>query len=339
VAKVGGQAYLSGLQTCGNVWVCPACSYKVRVKRAFEIAWAVRKHLNNGGGVLHIVVTMPHRAGEALADLWKILSDCWAHVTSGGGWKTFCRDFDVLGYVRAAEVTHSRASGWHPHCHVLLFVGAPMSPVENEDRFYALRKAIRHRWTSRMADKHGRTMSEEFGIRVDPVKADEAEGSGQYLTKVGYELAMADTKIGRDDGHRTPFAIMHDAAETGDMADIALMREWVTASYRKHSISWSRDIRQALGLGKDKTDEELAAEDPGGETVVEIDRALWALLAKRRDGARAGLLTAFENSNDKRRCVAAAVEYLVDIGYPVGVDEAGPVPLIGLVTNPPSHQE
>ena len=54
-----------------------------------------------------------------------------------------------------------------------------------------------------MADKHGRTMSEEFGIRVDPVKADEADGSGQYLTKVGYELAMADIKIGRDEGHRT----------------------------------------------------------------------------------------------------------------------------------------
>ncbi len=272
---------MAGLQTCGNVWCCPACSYKVRVKRAFEIALAVRRHLDRGGGVLHIVVTMPHRAGEALADLWSILSDCWAHVTSGGGWKTFCDRHNVAGYVRATEVTHSWASGWHPHCHVLLFVDRPMSPVENEDGFYALRKAIRNRWCTRMAGMHGRTMSTEFGIRVDPVKADEANGAGQYLTKVGYEMAMVETKVGCEDGHRTPFAIAHDAAQTGDMADINLIREWVAASYRKHSISWSQDIRRTLGLGVDKSDEELANEDPGGETVAEIDRPLWALLAKR----------------------------------------------------------
>ncbi len=334
VAKVDGYAYLSGMQTCGNVWSCVACSYKTRVKRAFEIAYAVRKHLNNGGGVLHIVVTMPHRAGEALAKLWSVISDCWAHVTSGGGWKTFCERHGVLGYVRATEVTHSWASGWHPHCHVLLFVDAPMSPVENEDGFYALRAAIRNRWCTRMGEKHGRTMSTEFGITVDPVKADEADGSGQYLTKVGYELAMIDTKLGRGEGHRTPFAIAHDAAETGDVADIGLLREWIEASYKKHSISWSQDVRRALGLGKDKTDEELASEDPGGETVAEIDRPLWRLLAKRRDGARAQLLAAFEN-DDNRQCLLAAVQYLVDLGYPVGVDEAGPVPVIGFDYPPP----
>ena len=32
-----------------------------------------------------------------------------------------------------------------------LFVGAPMSPVENEDGYDALRKAIRHRWTRKPA--------------------------------------------------------------------------------------------------------------------------------------------------------------------------------------------
>ena len=172
VAKHNGRAHMAGLQTCGSVWACVACSYKIRVKRAVEIALAVKRHMANGGGVLHLVVTMPHRAGEALGDLWKMLSDCWAHVTSGGGWQTFQARHGVLGYIRATEVTHSWAAGWHPHCHVLLFVDRPLSPVENEDGYYALRKAaVRHRWCTRMADKHGRTMSEEFGIRVDPVKA------------------------------------------------------------------------------------------------------------------------------------------------------------------------
>lgn len=158
------------------------------------------------------------------------------------------------------------------------------------------------------------------------------------MTKVGYEMAMVDSKVGRGEGHRTPFAIAHDAAETGDMADINLLREWVTASHRKNSISWSQDIRAALGLGKEKTDEELAAEDAGGETVAEIDRPLWRLLARRRDGARAQLLAAFETNND-RHAIAAAVGFLVDLGYPVGVDEAGSIRVIGLVHEPPSHKQ
>jgi len=336
VAKVNGRPHMSGLQTCGSVWGCTVCSYKVRVKRAVEISLAVKAHLANGGGVLHIVVTMPHRAGEALDKLWGILSDCWGHVTSGGGWQAFKKRHDVLGYIRAAEVTHSWGSGWHPHCHVLLFVGAPMSPVDNEDAYYAVRQALRSRWTKRMAEKHGRTMSTEFGITVDPVKTDEADGSGQYLTKVGYEMAMVDSKVGRGEGHRTPFAIAHDAAETGDLADVELFREWIMASHSKHSITWSRGLREAFDLGPEKSDEELASEDAGGEPVIEIHPALWQLIARRRDGARSSFLSCFE-IDDHHRAVTDAVEFLRRLGIGAVVDETGRTPVIGL-DQPPNKK-
>jgi len=341
VAKHDGRAHMSGLQTCGSVWSCVACSFKIRVKRAVEISLGVRRHLDAGGGVLHIVVTMPHRAGEALDDMWRILSDCWAHVTSGGGWQTFQTRHGVTGYVRATEVTHSWAAGWHPHCHVLLFVDKPMSPVENEEAYYELRRAIRTRWTKRMAEKYGRTMSEEFGIRVDPVKPDEADGSGQYLTKVGYEMAMTDTKVGRGEGHRTPFAIAHDAAQTGDMADVELFREWVTASHRKRSITWSHGLREALGLGPERSDEELAAEETGSEHVAEIDAELWRLIAQRRDGARSDFLACFE-IDDHHQGVTDAVDFLRRLGLPAAViDETGRWPVIGLDQHypPKQHQE
>ena len=266
-------------------------------------------------------------SGDALKDLWAILSDCWAYVTSGGGWKSFKDHHDVLGYVRAAEVTHAWSSGWHPHCHVLLFVGAPMSPCVNEEAFYSLRAAIRHRWCKRMADKHGRTMSEEFGIRVDPVKADDADGSGQYLTKVGYELAMTNTKVGRDEGHRTPFAIAHDAAETGDMADINLFREWLQASHKKRSISWSQGLRECFDLGPERSDEDLAAEDAGGEIIAEVDRDLWRILSNRRDGAKAQFLAAFEIDEDQD-VFESVVQVLRDLGITATVHEASRHPII-----------
>jgi hypothetical protein len=320
---------MAGLQTCGSVWSCISCYFKVRSKRAAEINAVVAAHLAAGGGVLHCVITMPHRAGEALADLWSILSDCWEHVTSGGVWKKLKADHAIEGYIRATEATHSWGSGWHPHCHVLLFVDRPMSPLENEEQFYALRAAIRNRWCKRMKEKHGRIVSEEFGIRVDPVKPDDADGSGEYLTKVGYELAMSDNKIGREEGHRTPFAIAHDASETGDKADVDLFREWVVASHRKRSITWSQGLRERYGLGPERSDEELAAEDAGGEAVAEIDRDLWREIANRRDGRRSQLLTAFE-TDDGRSGIDAAVRFLTDLGLAVVVDEAGPIPVIGL---------
>ena len=335
IAKTDGHAYASGLQTCGSVWACVLCSFKIRMKRAAEIATAVAVHQARGGGVLHLVVTMPHRADEPLDSLWAMLSDCWAHVTSGGGWQTFQDRHGVTGYVRAAEVTHGWSSGWHPHCHILLFVDKPMSPVVNAEAYYELRKAVRNRWCKRMASKYGRTVSEEFGIRVDPVKADEAEGSGSYLTKVGYELAMVDSKVGRGEGHRTPFAIAYDAAETGDMADINLLQEWVKASHRKRSITWSKGLRASLGLGIEKSDEELAAEDAGGETVAEFDPTLWKQIASRRDGARAQLLCAFE-TNDGHNGVQAAADYLASLGYAIKISHAGTVPVIGL--HPPNKQ-
>ncbi len=335
IAKADGRAYASGLQTCGSVWSCVSCSFKIRMKRAIEIAFAVAVHLARGGGVLHVVVTMPHRADDPLADLWGMLSDCWGHVTSGGGWQTFRERHGVEGYIRAAEVTHGWRSGWHPHCHILLFVDKPMSPTVNSEAYYELRKAIRERWCKRMASKYGRTMSDEFGIRVEPVKADEAEGSGSYLTKVGYELAMVDTKVGRGEGHRTPFAIAYDAAETGDLADIELLREWVSASHRKRSITWSNGLRASFGLGVEKTDEELAAEDQDGETVAEFDPQLWKDISSRRDGARGRLLTAFE-TNDGHNGVHAAVSYLTSLGYAVKISHAGTIPVIGL--HPPNNQ-
>lgn len=47
-----GYAYTTGLQTCGSVWICPICSFKIRMKRAAELAVAIAVHKARGGSVL-----------------------------------------------------------------------------------------------------------------------------------------------------------------------------------------------------------------------------------------------------------------------------------------------
>ena len=61
-----GYAYTTGLQTCGSIWACPICSYKIRVKRAAEIAVAIARHKALGGTVLLLTLTTQHSIGELL---------------------------------------------------------------------------------------------------------------------------------------------------------------------------------------------------------------------------------------------------------------------------------
>ena len=320
-AESGG-VFTSGLASCGSVWSCPSCSFKIRTKRSAEIAVAAAVHLARGGGVLFITFTMSHKRGEQLGNVWDILTDGWSYMTSGERWQAIKEEFGIVGWIKSVEVTHG-VNGWHPHIHVLVFTDRPLSPLDTAEDYWNLRIALRERWIHRFSSKWGRDVSHEFGLDTIPVKPDDAKAVGQYVSKVGYELALADSKIGRSEGQRHPFAIAADAAETGDMADVALFREWIVSSKRRKCITWSRGLRADLLGTVDKSDEELAAEETPGEDLAVIDKALWALIIVRRDGAKAQLMNGFEVGGVRR-----AVRVLESLGLCVEVDESGSLPLL-----------
>ena len=327
-----GGVFTSGVATCGSVWACPSCSFKIRMKRAIEIATAVAVQLARGGGVLFMTFTMSHERGEELVAVWDILTDGWTYMTSGQQWQAIKERFGIDGWIKSVEVTHG-ANGWHPHLHVLVFTDRPLSPLDDADDYWQLRIELRERWIHRFSSRWGRDVSHEFGLDTVPVKADTAEGVGQYVSKVGYELALADTKIGRSEGQRHPFAIAADAAETGDLADVALFREWIVSSKRRKCITWSRGLRADLLGTVEQTDEELAATETDGEDLAVIDKPLWALIIARRDGAKAQLLNGFEAGGLTR-----AVRVLEDLGLRVEVDQSGPLPRLRPGEPPNNHQ-
>ena len=331
--SVNGYIYGSGIITCGSPWVCLRCSYKIRSKRARHTGTAVAGHLALGGGVLFGTFTMSHDRGERLDKVWTILSDGWAFMTAGRQWVNFKADFGLLGSIKTVEVTHG-ANGWHPHLHVLFFVDEPMNDFDRDDIYREFRRHLRTRWTRRLSKKHGRNVSHEFGTRFDPVKADESDKIGIYCTKVGYELAMADSKIGRTEGQRHPFAIAHDAANNGDKADIALLREWITGSKRKRSIHWSGpEIKAYVTDQADKTDDELAQEEQvGDEALLVVEKHLWRRIIGSSMHARTDFLEVFEDGGD----TFDAIYYLAGIGITAEIDDNGPLATLRLdnTTNP-----
>ncbi len=322
-----GLVYPSGVVTCGSPWSCLRCSYKIRAKRARHIGHAVGTHIAQGGGVLFGTFTMSHDRGEDLDGLWEILSLGWAHMTSGRKWVDFQSDLGLVGWIKSVEVTHG-ANGWHPHIHVLFFIDAPMNDFDREHEYREFRRGLRSRWIRWFARKQNRNVSQEFGTRFDPVKADESDLIGTYCTKVGYELSMADSKIGRSEGQRHPFAIAHDAANYGDKADVMLLREWIVGSKRKKSIHWSGDQVKGYVAGEvDKTDEELAQEEQvGDESLLVVERDLWQRLISRTDGARSDFLQVFEDGGD----TFDALYFLAELGITAEISEDGPVAMLRL---------
>jgi hypothetical protein len=312
-----GYAFTTGLQTCSSVWACPICSFKIRTKRAAEIAAAIAAHRAAGGSVMLLTLTTQHSFGESLDEVWEQVQECWSYITKHYRYRKMRAELG-LGFIRTIEVMHGR-NGWHPHLHVLLFSDEPVDPFDTRDTYHNISRVFHDLWVKRMAERHGRDVRSSYGVDLRMVKDDDSQGVGTYCTKAGYEVAMADGKQGRTRTSRHPFAIAYDAVETGDVADINLFREWVQGSHGRHMWSWSNGLRTKLGLGREKSDEELAAEaDETVGRICTISKDLWRKIATTRIGLRASFLSILDHG---RQALPVAVRLLATHGIRVLVEQ------------------
>src|SRR5690606_3306120 len=88
----------------------------------------------------------------------------------------------------------------------------------------------------------------------------------------GAELARADLKTGQQDGSRMPFEVAQGAA-AGLADDVPLWHEYEYAAHGIRAMYWSNGLRALLADLvdlDDRSDEEIAAEDVGGEGLALI---------------------------------------------------------------------
>ena len=95
-----GYAYTTGLQSCKSVWACPICSFKIRTKRAVEIAVAIAVHKAKGGSVMLLTLTTQHSFGESLDEVWDQVQECWSYITK---------------HYRYTQLRKKLGLGVHPH--------------------------------------------------------------------------------------------------------------------------------------------------------------------------------------------------------------------------------
>lgn len=273
----------AGVCTCGSVWSCPVCNAKIMSRRALELGVAVATWREMGGHAIFATFTMRHHRGQSLADLWDKLSKAWHAVTAGKQWQRDCARWGVAGFVKVVEVTYGE-HGWHAHVHalVLLLDGAPHSRRDVEH----LQARMFGRWSRalvRMGLEAPLSIAQDAHLVTGPADA----GLAEYFTKsvdavhrIGLELTASQSKRVRSSlGTRSTWYLLDEVV---DMGVLDGWHEWEAASKGRRQIAWSKGLRERLGLRREHSDEEIAAEEIGSSSddLVMITAAGWETLCR-----------------------------------------------------------
>jgi len=228
----------------------------MRERRAIEIDEACQAHLAQGGTVWLVTLTVPHSCTDAFLDVLDRLQDLYRDTFSGRSGRQLRKDLDVVGLIRAWDITYGVRNGWHPHMHVLFFAQG--------DRFngQALCAAWEAGFTARGYD-YVPTVSADFR------QVNVTDGASGYVAKAdggwgaGLELARTDLKRGVG---MTPQQLL-ELASTGEARWVRLWAEYEKGMFRRRVIQWTPGLRKRLGLGEIATDEQ-AAEGLAPDEVV-----------------------------------------------------------------------
>ena len=295
--------------------------------RADELRQGLRAWDAKGGAVVLLTLTVRHHKGQRLADLWDLVAGCWRQLTGRKIWRQYKDQAGVAGVLRVAETTYSLETGWHTHLHVVLFVDPQRAQCKWMDaaeeiggpqfaaQYAALvsRPMVLETWDRLVRAAGCDTVKEAQDMR--PVNVDEAADLGGYFGKSGWDAAAEVTgghawKYGRA-GSRTPFQVLHDFMATGDVEDLEAWHEWEQGSQRRRQMTWSRGLRDLLGLNTSQrtdeeianegddgamTDEEAASQARGDEDLVVIPAEVWKRIV--HEGREAELLEVAELGDD-----------------------------------------
>jgi len=174
-----GSAYYCGLETCGNVWLCPVCSAKIHHRRAAELREALEAWEAAGHAASLVTITIPHDLNDPLSNLVDAERTAWKHVTQGASWQRLKRRLGIVGHIIAQEFTWGDENGWHPHYHVLLIHDQDLDAAA----IATLHAHIHARLAASCRDHGLRQPDQLHAVRIDPNVS--ATAAGAYVAKGG----------------------------------------------------------------------------------------------------------------------------------------------------------
>jgi hypothetical protein len=192
--------------TCKRHMLCPTCGYAASCRAQEALAQKMGRWTAEGGSLALLTLTARHTYDDRLDELWAQIEAGWGSLTQGSQWCRVKRQFGIAGYLRVTEVVHSRASGWNPHFHTVIFLTNEL----NEQSLQSFRDEL--------ADRFGRGVVRSGG---------DAHRAGQDLAAIAAKdlphvaaYCHKGLRIGRKGSSRTPMAILNDLMIGGEGAEL-----------------------------------------------------------------------------------------------------------------------
>lgn len=294
------RAFYKGLQTCGQLWVCPVCAQKISETRrrlwlgalSVEDEQVVTGHAGRRRRIKRpryrltmLTFTIRHSAALSLKSIREQLNRVYGRFWGGSWAQDFHAANATVGTLRSLEVTHGE-SGWHPHIHALI-----ISRFGDESRFFNKSEPeLKDRW-SRMADRCGLYASVENGLTVVPAGLKVIE----YVNKIGEhvvldaqerggvtEVSKAVTKHGRGDSATLTDLLARSFV--GDARSSSLWARGTEDMFGARHIVASRGLLRAVNANQAAVDDLLASHETpetSDKVLATIENKLWREIVRR----------------------------------------------------------
>ena len=257
-SKKTGRSHYKNIMLCGSIWGCPICSGYITENRRRELADAID---NWQGSVFMGAFTVQHHAGDELKDVKAVLFASMRSIMGGRFWQGIKERYGIVGAVQANEVTWSPDNGWHPHRHVLFF----SERVLSEPDIKAFEGEVQGRFSASVT-RQGGYSSEHWGVRVTTGSKKE---TAEYCFKWGLDYEMLSQAKQAGNGHLTPFELADMFGGTGNLQYKFLFREYYYAFKGSKLVSYSKGLKQRLGI-KERKDKELLKQDNDYQVKAEL---------------------------------------------------------------------
>lgn len=263
------RSHYGGLQTCASVWACPVCSAKISERRRAELQTLIAAHEAAGGVVLLVTRTGPHERKDNLEDLLEQFGNAEAGYKAHRDYKALMRSYGLVGTVRAVEVTHGMANGWHPHVHELVFLASPVHLPDLEDDLSRI-------WCGAAVRAGLRHPSRAHGLTVQ-----DGSKAAKYASKWGLEseLTQWHRKRGKIES-RTPFDLLRSVIGDDDAHAAALFIQYAEAFHGRHQLQFSRGLKHRYQVAEVSDDALCQRQDEDAVLLGSLDVESWKVVCK-----------------------------------------------------------
>jgi hypothetical protein len=283
VMSDGERSWVSGVQTCNNVWGCPVCASQIQRERAALVDYAIDRWISYGPSrkgpptarAYMLTLTVKHAISHRLKQTSKLVADAWSDLFAGREGQETKERLRIEHFVRALEPTYGTENGWHPHLHCILLTDGEL----DAEAFAYLQERWRESVMRAGLDGDGYHAefepSETHGVKLREIFQ---ARDGRYVSKLFLELTNYETKEGKN-GNLTWWRVAELAGD-GDPRMIAVWQEAQDALFGRKQLTWSQKTADFFGI-KDLVEEDIdhpdgvQAEDIREVFQLEIPGRVW----------------------------------------------------------------